>query len=100
MSAATPAATLTAAGTTGVIEVAGDTDVFRFQADTTGRVTVRLNGVSGHGYAALPDTFLTVHDANGRQLGQNDDADALHNSAVVLAAYRSIAEGRPVTPAC
>jgi len=37
--------------------------------------------------------------ASGR-VSEMDGAEGRRDLAVVLAAYRSIAEGRPVTPAC
>jgi hypothetical protein len=59
----------------GVIERAGDIDMFRFVPHLSGRMTIAQQAQAG----SQVDPFLYVYDARGQQLAQNDDSGGTLN---------------------
>ena len=56
----------------GVIETAGDVDMFRLVAPMTGRLTVKQVADTASGSSL--DSLLTAYDDTGTQLAHNDDS--------------------------
>lgn len=73
---------VTATGTTtrsGRIEVTGDQDLYRFVAPFTGTLIVRQNA----DHSGL-DSLLTVLDANGVVMAQDDESGGQHNARLLI----------------
>ena len=64
----------------GIIEQAGDVDMFRFTAAVSGTMTLRQSKAG----SAL-DSYLYVYDSQGRELARNDDGGGNLNSLVQIA---------------
>lgn len=71
----------------GIIDVAGDRDVFQFQADTPGLTAVQLNATNSNSL----DPFLTLLDASGTPVRSDDDSGPGRNSFLTF----TIAGGQP-----
>jgi hypothetical protein len=73
-------------GSAGIVAFAdapGDVDYYRYVATTTGPIEINLNAIRGD--ANNLDTILTVYDADGDFIADNDDADAAsYDSRVIL----------------
>lgn len=69
--------------TTGRINYAGDLDVFKFIASSTGTLNVNLNAI-GSGISL--DTELIISDASGLELARNDDYLGSTNSYLSIQA--------------
>ena len=65
----------------GRINYNGDVDVIAFTATKSGAMTVSMNAV---GWQSNLDPLLTVLDANGKQLSQDDDSGEGLNAQVTL----------------
>ncbi len=71
----------TGSGTqSGVIEQAGDADMFRVVAPVSGQMTISQSAAPG----SRLDSFLYVYDANGSLVARNDDSGYTLNSQVQI----------------
>ena len=66
------------ASQSGKIELAGDVDVLKFVAPTTGKITVQELAATG----SRLDTYVYVYNASGQLLAANDDYGGSLNSRV------------------
>lgn len=70
----------------GEIEIEGDVDWYRLNANTNRRYRITLTGAGENG---LADPFLRVLDASGAELAINDDDEESLNSALVFTPSRN-----------
>jgi hypothetical protein len=64
----------------GVVERAGDIDMFRFVAQATGRLTIEQRARVG----SPLDSYLIVYGGAGREIARNDDSNDTFNSRVQI----------------
>ncbi|MEO2017919.1 MAG: trypsin-like serine protease [Fuerstiella sp.] len=67
------------AADTGILEVAGDRDVFQVTIPANGTLQINLNETDGS-----LDTYLRTYNSSGAQIAENDDGGTNFNSALSL----------------